>query len=99
MDDFPVALIQDRYRGVYSGGKWLAIAEASELVDTTNTRVQFCLTDDRGPFGPDPDAAGFWAEPPCWIASGETPTAALEALGQGTKRKEAKHNSIRKSIL
>jgi hypothetical protein len=52
-----VALIQDLYRGTYSGGGWLAIAEASELVDSTNTRVQFCLTDDRGAFGSDPDAA------------------------------------------
>jgi hypothetical protein len=57
MNDFPVALIQDLYRGTYSGGGWLAIAEASELVDSTNTRVQFCLTDDRGAFGSDPDAA------------------------------------------
>jgi hypothetical protein len=83
MDNFPVALVQDRYQGVYSGGAWLAIAEASELVDSTNTRVQFCLTDDRGPFGQDPDAAAFWVDPPAWIASGNTPAAALEALGSG----------------
>jgi hypothetical protein len=98
MDDFPVALIQDRYRGTYSGGAWLAIAEASELIDATNTRVQFCLTDDRGPFGADPDAAAFWADRPSWVASGETPMAALEALNSKNEAQPDKRNSVRKSI-
>jgi hypothetical protein len=98
MDDFPVALIQDRYRGVYSGGAWLAVAEVSELVDSTNTRLQFCLTDDLGPSGPDPDAAAFWVEPPSWIASGESTTAALEALRSRDEAPPAKRNFIRNSV-
>jgi hypothetical protein len=79
-DGNPVAVYQDRYQGVYSGGAWIAVAEANELVDLTNTRVQFCLVGSDGPSGGDIDAAAFWKRPPDWIAAGSSPAEAMETL-------------------
>lgn len=72
--------MQDRYTGVYSGGRWLALANADELVDEINTRAQFCLCGIVGPSDGDVEAGGFWTKRPDWIAVGETPQEALEAL-------------------
>ena len=77
---YPIAVVQDRYRGTYSGGAWLAIANASDLVDGTVTRAQFCLVADDGPSDSDVEAARFWRNPPDWIAVGQTPEEAIEAL-------------------
>ena len=84
-EDYPVAVFQDRYGGAYSGGAWIAIAEASERVDQENTRAQFCLVGGAGPFGDDVTAGVFWNNPPEWIAVGPTPEAALEALNNRRK--------------
>jgi hypothetical protein len=78
--NYPIAIIEDRYSGVYSGGNWIAVAQASELLGSSNSRVQFCLTSDDGPYGSDSEAAEFWSDPPDWIAVGETPELAIENL-------------------
>lgn len=75
---WPVAIIQDRYNGTYSGGHWLAISEADTPEAGYVSRVAMAL--DDGPHGGDGDAMLFWRDPPPWIAVGSTPTAALEAL-------------------
>ncbi len=85
VEAFPIMLMQDRYRGVYSGGGWLAVAEASNMFDEANTRAQFCLISEDGPFGSDLEAGLFWNDPPPWIAVGHTPDAALQALQQAWK--------------
>lgn len=79
-DMYPVVLTQDCYRGAYSGGSWLALAEADELVDGIDTPAQFCLCGVGGPHDDDISAATFWRAPPDWIAVGETPQEALDAL-------------------
>ena len=85
LDDHPVAVFEDRYQGAYSGGAWIAVAEASALVDEENTRAQFCVVGGAGPFGDDVAAGVFWNNPPEWIAVGPTPEAAIEALGNRRK--------------
>jgi predicted RNase H-like HicB family nuclease len=75
---WPVAIIEDRYGGVYSGGSWLAISEATYRLGRHLTRVTWCLED--GPHGDDGDAMEFWSDPPEWIAVGNSPDAALAKL-------------------
>jgi hypothetical protein len=74
---YPVAIIEDRYGGCYSGGGWLAVAEADRMF-ADRTRASWVLSE--GPHGDDCDAMEFWADPPPWIATGPTPDAALKAL-------------------
>jgi hypothetical protein len=76
-DHYPIAVIEDRYSGVYSGGKWLAISRAHYL-ENGAYRIVRCL--ESGPHGDDSDAMEFWAAPPSWIASGETPDEAIRKL-------------------
>jgi hypothetical protein len=79
---YPIAIVEDRYTGVYSGGTWLAIFEA-RLPYKGQTRVDFVLTE--GPHGDDSEAAEFWANPPDWIAVGNSPQEALDHLLSGIK--------------
>lgn len=72
-----MALVQDRYRGIYSGGEWLAIAEADASLEE-GSRVDWVLK--CGPNGDDVEARKFWAASPHWIASAQIPDAALVAL-------------------
>lgn len=84
--DYPVAILEDRYGGVYSKGAWLAIANADKphigdkpcVGDLIGSRMEFCL--NEGPNGSDPQASDFWDTPPSWIVVGKTPDDALAAL-------------------
>jgi hypothetical protein len=76
-DTWPITIVQDRYSGVYSGGRWLAIAAADRL-ENGCYRIVRCL--ENGPFGDDVEARSFWENPPNWIAVGDSPDAALHAL-------------------
>lgn len=81
MPDFdhgPIALIEDRYFGTYSKGRWLAVSEADLPFEGT-TRAGYVLGED-GPHGQDCDAMVFWMDPPAWIAVGDTPDEALAAI-------------------
>jgi hypothetical protein len=71
IDCYPVAIIEDRYGGTYSHGKWLAIREMN------NDRYRIVM---MGPHSEDGDAADFWDDPPEWIAVGDTPDEALAAI-------------------
>ena len=79
-DFYPIAIVQDRYSGVYSNGTWLAISHARELHEG-RSRAEFVLSD--GPHGDDCAAAEFWTDPPPWIAVGNSPQEALDHLLQG----------------
>ncbi len=79
-DTYPVVVMEDRYSGVHSGGRWLAIACATDTVDDGKTRVDFCLATDGGPSGCDVEASLFWTDPPSWIAVGGTPDEAIANL-------------------
>lgn len=81
--EYPIVVLQDRYGGAYSGGAWLAIANGSDLVGEAMTRAQFCLIGDGGPSDSDVEAATFWRNPPDWIAVGQTPDEAINALRTG----------------
>lgn len=83
-DQWPIALIEDRYSGCYSGGKWIAISESDQIVDAVNTRVQYCLIAENGPSGGDTEAASFWESAPTWIAVAQTPSEAIDLLGSRT---------------
>ena len=74
---YPVMVVQDRYQGVYSGGRWLAVANADERQGLLS-RGGWIL--ENGPSGNDMDAAGFWSDAYRWIASGETPDEAIGKL-------------------
>ena len=81
--DWPIAIVEDRYNGAYSGGAWIAISQADERVTATkNTRIEVVLFD--GPHGEDPVAKEFWADPPDWVAVGATPAEALANLKHKT---------------
>lgn len=69
---YPIAVIEDRYGGTYSGGAWLAVANADE-------NLPGILSGD-GPHGGDGEAMVFWSAPPWWIAAGSDPNAAVAAL-------------------
>jgi hypothetical protein len=86
LSSYPVAIIEDRYGGCYSGGAWLAIAIADHL-ENGAYRVVGCLED--GPHGDDTDAQMFWAGPPSWIAVGNTPDEALANLKAALPTAEA----------
>jgi hypothetical protein len=77
---YPIAIVQDRYTGVYSGGTWLAISKA-DSPHYGQSRANFVL--NEGPHGDDSEAAEFWADPPDWIAVGDSPQEALDRLLQG----------------
>lgn len=76
-DLYPIALLEDRYGGAYSGGKWLGIAGADQM-DNGAYRIVRVIED--GPHGDDTEAMLFWDEPPDWIAVGATPDDAIAAL-------------------
>ena len=77
---YPIAIIQDRYGGIYSGGRWLAIAN-SNLPVGNMSRVDFVLCDDGvGPSGCDDEAMEYWKAPDDWIAAGGTPDEAMKNL-------------------
>ena len=80
---YPVAILQDRYGGGYSGGTWIAIRNA-DTPERGTDRLSWVAED--GPSGNDVDAADFWQQPPPWIAVGETPDAALTHLLKGDGR-------------
>ena len=85
LDKFPVAIVEDRYGGGYSGGRWLAVACADAL-HPGMTRIDFVLGRfSDGPGGDDGAAMGFWFDPPDWIAVGDTPQEALDHLDQGIR--------------
>jgi hypothetical protein len=74
---FPIVILEDRYNGVYSKGRWIAISEGDRL-ENGAYRIIRCLED--GPHGDDTDAALFWGSPPSWLAVGDTPDEALNNL-------------------
>ena len=74
---YPVAIVQDRYGGGYSGGMWLAVVDCTEAI-AGRSRIDWVL--NEGPSGGDGDAAEFWCDPPSWIAAASNPDAALLAV-------------------
>ncbi len=82
VEGFPVTIVQARYGRTYSGGEWLAVANSDGQIDISNfhviSRIEYIM--DDGPGGGDTDAMEFWADPPDWIAVGNTPGEALKAL-------------------
>lgn len=74
---YPIVIMEDRYTGAYSGGRWIAIAKADELTGKV-TRLALCFKD--GPSGGDPIALRFWDDAPGWLAVGNTPNEARDAL-------------------
>jgi len=73
----PIAIVQDRYQGVYCNGEWIAVANALRRQGDM-TRINWIS--QCGPSGDDLCAGQFWADPPDWVASAATPDEAVKAL-------------------
>lgn len=82
INHYPIAIVEDRYGGCYSGGNWLAISTADAEFRSTQ-RITYVL--NYGPSDTDIPAMDFWRDPPEWIAVGETPNAARDALLSGVR--------------
>lgn len=98
---YPVVVIQDRFGGLYSGGNWLAIAEADTPHDSfllDPTRAGYCL--EHGPNSDDDaEAMIFWRNRPEWIASADTPDKAVAALiGSASYRFEGRNAAGKKKV-
>ncbi len=79
---YPIAIIEDRYNGVYSKGKWVAIASSRfQMVAFVENCTNFEYLDNYG-FGDDCEADKFWDthKDELWIAVGDTPDEALKNL-------------------
>ncbi len=76
---YPVTIIQDRYRGVYSGGKWIALA-GDDHGDLDWFPVLRTAMDDWGPHGGNIAAKDFWSEEHANISVGDTPDEAYANL-------------------
>ncbi len=79
---YPIAVVEDRYQGTYSQGRWLAVSQADTPVGRIN-RAGWLL--ENGPFGGDVEAMEFWGAPPAWIAVGDTPGQAIARLLKSSK--------------
>ena len=76
---YPIAVIEDRYSGTYSGGAWLALSRANAKVEGENLmRAEWVLAD--GPGGDDITCGVCWGKLPAWIAVGDSPDAAVAML-------------------
>jgi hypothetical protein len=79
---YPIAVIEDRYGGTYSGGQWIAIAGITNPA-LGAASLKFLAEKSEAianPWGGDIEAGEFWSDPPKWIAAGDTPDAAIAAL-------------------
>ena len=83
----PVFVCSDRYGGTYSGGAWWAIAKADAALGD-GTRLDWVLLNNDGPWSHDTAVVGFWSHPPDWIAVGDTPDQACEALSSKDLREQ-----------
>jgi len=75
---YPIAVFEDRYFGVYSGGGWIAVSECDRIEDG---RSRFYIAFD-GTHGDDSEAGTFGGLIPIlsWIAVGITPDDAIANL-------------------
>ena len=64
---YPITIVQDRYNGVYSGGKWLALKQYA-------TDIPYELDSD------DTTCIDFWFRTKQIIGKGNTPNEALKDL-------------------
>ncbi|GGB22560.1 hypothetical protein GCM10011380_10200 [Sphingomonas metalli] len=76
-DLYPIAVIEDRYQGVYSNGRWWAVAQSDCMLEGM-TRIAWLL--EYGPSSDDVTASVFWRDAPPWIAAANTPDAAVGKL-------------------
>ena len=78
MRTYPIAVIEDRYGGTYSGGKWIAVADFyASCGDALRSRLGVVVD---GAHGDDLTAAEFGGEKPEWCAVGNTPDEAIANL-------------------
>ncbi len=84
LETYPVAILQDRYGGVYSGGEWIAIACADLNEGEKIEGVQYSRYGRvfYSAMGGDSTAFRFWNEYKGrdWIAMGSSPQEALDRL-------------------
>ena len=76
---YPIAVFEDRYSGVYSGGSWIAVSECDKIEDG---RSRFWIAFDGTHGGGDIEASSFGDLIPIlpWIAVGSSPDEAIENL-------------------
>ena len=74
---YPIVVVEDRYGGCYSHGRWFAIAEADKPLEGIS-RVNWVMENGAG--SNDVTCGIFWADPPPWVAVGNTPDEAVASL-------------------
>ncbi|GEM_PF-4030970 len=81
---YPIAVISDRYGGVYSGGRWIAVAGFSRgrMGEAALKMLNYegDIETESNPWGSDTGADNFWCDPPKWVGVGNTPDEAIAAL-------------------
>lgn len=92
IDMYPVALLEDRYSGVYSGGAWVAVAAHTSHPDRLRQTIE-------GIYGEDLTAGafGFKLRTLDWIAVGNTPREAVDNLTRklrSRRKKNKKHDPV-----
>lgn len=91
---YPIAIIEDRYQGVYSKGKWVAIPSSDDQQgDFEGHRSSLEYLYEYG-FGNPAEAKDFWYThgDELWIAVGDTPNEALKNLVEKQKAPDSKTN-------
>lgn len=76
-DLYPIVVVEDRYQGVYSQGRWWAVANADMPLEGA-TRIAWLM--ENGPSRDDVTAAVFWGHAPPWIGVGVTADTAIARL-------------------
>lgn len=88
---YPVSIFEDRYTGVYSGGTWVAVAQADQVHSNGKTRYDIVFD---GTHNDDISAGTFGnlIDDIPWIAVGNSPNEAYENLvrKQDLERSELK---------
>ena len=88
---YPISIFEDRYTGVYSGGKWIAVANSdmydNTIVETEHYHKTHYELAFEGTHSDDITAGefGYMIKFVPWIAVGNTPNEALENLQKKNK--------------
>tara|TARA_Y100000310_G_scaffold63233_1_gene58529 strand:- start:2022 stop:2282 length:261 start_codon:yes stop_codon:yes gene_type:complete len=79
---WPVAIVEDRYGGVYAGGAWIAVANFDNACgDGMFTRLGHVMDNAHA----DDVTAMHWQKP-TWVGVGDTPDEALADLQEKQKQ-------------
>jgi hypothetical protein len=84
IQNYPVVIIEDRYGGCYSHGKWIAIAQAFDCATSLDESTCYFDIVRENALADDVTTSNWWydtlQQDPDWLAVGNTPDEALANL-------------------